>query len=966
MKLKTYREHFNEKGFVVSIITFFILIIMLSVALSMSTLIFYRQKISTNAVKSTQSYYTAESGIEDAVHRIKNNKPYSSNYNLAVGQGSATINISGVNTKTVTSKGDLNNIFRNLQATLSTASVNPQFFYGAQAGEGGVAMGQNSKIQGSGGTVGNLYSNGPITGSNGATITGDVIVATGVSLDAQHAVYNSDFSFGTNVGSIITLVDSAGDAGSYNSIALGSDGFARISYIASKSLKFVRCLNADCSAKNITTLDTAGGDGIDEVTSLVLGSDGLARISYYHDQNDDLNFIRCLDADCTTRVTTVVDSTNNVGDASALKLGLDGLPRLAYLYDTSDNLRFARCTNADCTAKNITTVDSSGIVGEPHISLAIGDDGFGRISYYDDGSGDNLNFARCINDDCTMRVITTVDSVGQVGQYTSVAMGNDGFARISYYDVSNGDLKFARCTNDDCATRVITTVDSLGTVGQYTSVAMGNDGFARISYYDSSNGNLKFVRCANADCTVTNISTVDSNGNVGRYTSLALDSNSFGRISYYDVSNSDLKYIRCSNGNCPPSELPADVAQSFKPTQSKTLAKVSLYLKKFSNPPDATIRITADASGSPSQTSLASATLNSSLVTTSYGWIDTVFSSPPNLTAGNTYWIILDYNQDGSKYWIWGMDINGGYIDGSAKYSKDWTSQPWQSITGDLDFKIYLGTGLSSIDNAVVYGTTKANTITNSKICGDGYYQSIDSSSATFLANPTNPTCPNPLTLGTGYPNQPDPPVSPMPISEANITQWKTDVRAGVTVSGDYNLTNNASFGPGQITGNLNMTSSNKTLTVTGTIYVNGNIDIDNGSTAKCDPSFWANSCLILADGWIHLSNNSQFQGSGTSGSYIMLLSTLQCDGSSATSPNSKPCGHHNGAIDLHNNASGAIFYAGKGLIKLHNGVNVTELTAYKMDIDNTAVVSYEQGLSSANFSSGPGGSWKLTSWQEK
>jgi len=97
-----------------------------------------------------------------------------------------------------------------------------------------------------------------------------------------------------------------------------------------------------------------------------------------------------------------------------------------------------------------------------------------------------------------------------------------------------------------------------------------------------------------------------------------------------------------------------------------------------------------------------------------------------------------------------------------------------------------------------------------------------------------------------------------------------------------------------------------------------------------------------------------------------MFLSTLQCDGTGSTSPDGKACGHHNGAIDLHNNATGAVFYASLGLVKLHNGVNITELTAYKIDLDNNATVSYEQGVQNANFSSGPAGGWKVKSWQEK
>lgn len=281
------------------------------------------------------------------------------------------------------------------------------------------------------------------------------------------------------------------------------------------------------------------------------------------------------------------------------------------------------------------------------------------------------------------------------------------------------------------------------------------------------------------------------------------------------------------------------------------------------------------------------------------------------------------------------------------------------TITGDAVVAV------GSLDNIAVYGNVRANAITNGKICGNAYYQSassIDAGSKNFLDNPSNPACPNPLTPGTGYPNQPSPPLLPMPISQTNIDQWKTDAESGGVISGDYNVISNVNLGPRKITGNLIMTSNNKILTATGAIYVQGNIDIDNGSTIKCASSYGTNSCVVLADGWISIKNNSQFQGSGFSGSYVMILTTLPgCNGGAQQSD----CAHHNAAVDLHNNASGAIFYAANSMIYLHNGVNVSEITAYKIKLENNAVVAYEQGLTNAQFSSGPGGSWKILNWEE-
>lgn len=286
------------------------------------------------------------------------------------------------------------------------------------------------------------------------------------------------------------------------------------------------------------------------------------------------------------------------------------------------------------------------------------------------------------------------------------------------------------------------------------------------------------------------------------------------------------------------------------------------------------------------------------------------------------------------------------------------------TITGDL---ISAGT----IDNIVVLGNASAAAIEkDAEICGNAFAQSIHKDALTFLNTPKKPPCIDPLTPGS-FTATSAPVILSMPISADQIQQWKNDAGCGTQpptnslclYNGNYALTQNTSLGPLTITGDLLMKDNNKTLTVAGMLYVKGNIDIDNGSTMRCGASYADASCIVITDGWIHVKNNGAFAGSGTPGSYLMLISTAACDGSSAA----PPCdtAHHHGAIDLHNNAAGAIFYAPDGLINLHNNVTVTELTSYKLHLDNNAIVTYETGLVNMSFSSGPTGGWKITDWRE-
>ncbi len=194
------------------------------------------------------------------------------------------------------------------------------------------------------------------------------------------------------------------------------------------------------------------------------------------------------------------------------------------------------------------TIDSEGDVGG-YPSIALGPDGFPRISY-SDYTNYTLKFVQCTDAACSTKNITTVDNTAWVGEWTSLAIGSDGFARISYYDYQNRDLKFVQCTNVACSTKNITTIDSTGTVGSSTSLALGSDGFARISYRNGTSLDLKFVQCTNDACTTKSITSPDTTGSVGSHTSLAIGSDGFARISYYDSDNSALKFLRCANANC--------------------------------------------------------------------------------------------------------------------------------------------------------------------------------------------------------------------------------------------------------------------------------------------------------------------------------------------------------------------------------------------------------------------------------
>lgn len=394
-----------------------------------------------------------------------------------------------------------------------------------------------------------------------------------------------------------------------------------------------------------------------------------------------------------------------------------------------------------------------------------------------------------------------------------------------------------------------------------------------------------------------------------------------------------------------------DVAQSFQISSSDPLNKVALFIKKTGSPGNITVRIVNDSADAPGSTTYSSGNLSSSLVTNSFGWVEVALSPNYLITPGVSFWLVLNAPSGGSatKNFTWAA--NSAYVSGQAKIGRLGVS--WSNtVPAGLDgyFKIYLGGTNSSISSVVVgqngIGNAAAHTVTDSSVAGNLYCQT---------GSGNNKNCDT---------SQSDPAPQNFPISQAVIDGWKIDATTGGTINGNYNITQDTSLGPKKINGNLSMTSPNKTLTVTGTIYVTGNIDISaNGSSIKCALSFGENSCVIVADGWIHIDNNGNFSGSGTAGSFLFLISDSSCDGSNSN----PPCdtADHYAAIDLHNNGQGAVYYATKGLLNLHNNVNITAAAAYKIDLSQGAAVTYDQGLINQNFVSGPSAGWDIEGWRE-
>jgi Tfp pilus assembly protein PilX len=256
------------------------------------------------------------------------------------------------------------------------------------------------------------------------------------------------------------------------------------------------------------------------------------------------------------------------------------------------------------------------------------------------------------------------------------------------------------------------------------------------------------------------------------------------------------------------------------------------------------------------------------------------------------------------------------------------------------------------VDDSTVGVDVYADSILNTIITDDAYYQTSLSGGSVG---------------GVIVPGTPPPPQLPplaMPIPDSQIDLWKTAAEAGGTITGPcpYAPSTGTSLGPVKIICDVNI-SGNTNITLTGPVWIVGNLTMRNNAQINLASSYGIASEVIIAEdpanpntkGSISVLNNTNLNGSGTVGSYILAISMNRAAEN----------GMSDIAITINNSANAPIYYAPHGEITIQNNSALKEATAYKISLSNSTQVTYETGLADITFSSGPSGSWSIASWRE-
>lgn len=171
----------KQEGSALMVVMVLFVGVSLSVGLGLTVPVIRANRIATNNLESKRSYFISESGIEDVYYRLKNSLTVGASETLTIGSSTATTTTTDISggRKTVQSVGITNNRYRTTGLGVSKGE-GVSFNYGVQSGRGGIVMGTGSSI------VGNVYSNGSVTGAGSVTASAVAANSNALLLDQQN------------------------------------------------------------------------------------------------------------------------------------------------------------------------------------------------------------------------------------------------------------------------------------------------------------------------------------------------------------------------------------------------------------------------------------------------------------------------------------------------------------------------------------------------------------------------------------------------------------------------------------------------------------------------------------------------------------------------------------------------------------------------------------------------------------
>ena len=366
------------------------------------------------------------------------------------------------------------------------------------------------------------------------------------------------------------------------SIAIGWDNFPVVSYYDpnDKHLYLFHCKTEDCSLKESNDplpLDTSGDVG--RMNSIAIDKSGHPVISYVYTSAGStyLKFVHCNSINCRTAlgapnfsIKTLDNTTSiSVGQYSHIAVDQNGHPVISYIDAATTDLRLIHCNDESCTP---SSNDPSVLLyddASSYNSLAIDKNNHPVVSVLKSSAPSALYVMHCTDEHCLLPIEGPATISGSTGiSYNSIAIGNDNRPVVSYYNGSVGTLGLyeVHCQNENCSGLLDASprLDGDGTVanraGMYNAIAIDYNGHPVISYFQYVGpGNilkLKYIHCETTNCSsVTSGTPRVLDSSTYAPVSLAIDSSGRPVMSYVNYlgpgnDKSTLNVYRCVDEKC--------------------------------------------------------------------------------------------------------------------------------------------------------------------------------------------------------------------------------------------------------------------------------------------------------------------------------------------------------------------------------------------------------------------------------
>jgi len=302
-------------------------------------------------------------------------------------------------------------------------------------------------------------------------------------------------------------------------------------------------LHPPASAGMGWTLEVAdGAPWTGRYNSLALGPDGWPRISYLEELSGDLRYAwRDASGWHNTTVDPYTPGSHSAGWGSSLAIDAAGIPHISYVAANISEERSAWYafwnTSASSWTREFVGSMSMGFPADfGGTSIALNASGSPGVAYYHYGTGD-LGYATRSAGSWSTEV---VDTPGYTDHPPSLKLDSQGRPHVAYVTYPDWDLRHAWW--DGSAWR-LETVDATGYGSYYPSLALDSSDRPRIAY-EHDTGAGRGLRYAAWDGAAWSVSDVDSVALSGGSPSLALNASDAPRIAYVRLTASELWFAR--------------------------------------------------------------------------------------------------------------------------------------------------------------------------------------------------------------------------------------------------------------------------------------------------------------------------------------------------------------------------------------------------------------------------------------